>query len=391
MFKVKKKINTWKGITTIIAGIMVLCFSVSLFHIFANYINDKSFSDFPLHIEGALDGSGYSLAHIVMKACSFSSHSIGLLSASMTLVGILTAVAIAAFIKKYLVSGQDLSWGVALVIGIISTGLTQIYIPRFNPHCYVHETLMAPNWHNSTFLFMRLFGWITLLIYFELRTKYMEKGNWSYYVLFTLALFFVNFAKPNFILSFAPMMLFVLIFDFFKYRAKNNLYVIRFGICVLISLSIVLIQTSKVYCDGSSIILKLDDWAAIVANPIGTIWNVIANIGFPLLVTVIILIKKNGNRVDMLFQSWGMFVISLIQKIFLDESGERMGHGNYAWGCYFFCQVLSIVALIELINMIRNKSISRGLAAVGILLFLAEAASGIMYFVHVLNCGYYIL
>ena len=220
----------------------------------------------------------------------------------------------------------------------------------------------------------------------------MEKGNWKDYTLFTICLIMVNLSKPNFILSFAPMMLLVLIFDFIKYRGKNFLYVVRFGICVLISLSVVLVQTSKVYGDGSSIIFKFDDIVAMISNPSVLLWSLFSNIALPIFVTVLVVVSKNDNsRRDILAQSWIMFIISATQKIFMDESGERMGHGNYAWGCYFFCQVLNVVAFVELIRLIKSKSISKISAILGSLLFLAEVVSGIYYFVHILGGGYYIL
>ena len=242
-----------KCIKKILLILIIALYSLGMIVLFYNYIIGKQFSDFGAHIKEAVNGEGYSMAHVLLKICYITGYGDKLISLMMTAVVLLTALVIACFIRAYVgyTYFNRIGWGLSFLIGITATLITQIYIPFIYPHFYVHDTTVAPNIHNTTFLFMRLFGWIVLLLYFYLSEHYFEEGKWRYYIAFTISLALVNFAKPNFILGFAPAMLLVLIYDFLKYLKKGNkrafLYTIRFGICVLLSLPIVLIQAQMVF------------------------------------------------------------------------------------------------------------------------------------------------
>ncbi len=364
--------------------------------LFYNFVTGKQFSDFGAHIVEAVEGTGYSMAHILLKICYNSGHGDILISVMMTLVVVLTVLAVAYFVKSYLKDGYAIrsNWFTFIIIGISATLITQIYLPYVYPHFYVHDTTLAPNLHNTTFLFMRLFGWITLSIYFYLSDHYLEAGNWWLYILFTVSLILVNFSKPNFILGFAPAMLIVLIYDYIRSHKKESvktyLYIIRFGTCVLLSLPIVLVQASKVYDDGSTISFTIYELYLLIRNPLNLIIVLFTNLGFPILAYVFVrFIVPEKIELRKFNQAWLMYVISYAQKLFMVETGGRGDHGNYAWGSYFFCCVLHVVALIEIIKIQRQKLAKEGVCWGIISLYLLEVISGVAFFIYFVMGGNY--
>ena len=367
----------------------------ALIVLFHKYSTGAYPSDFVLHIEEAVQHRGYSMAHFLLRlSCSTGRGSV-IISFIMAGVTIFTVAAIWLFFKR-LLKGENAiydDWYI-LFFALCSSVITQIYIPVIYPHFYIHDTTLAQNWHNTTFLFMRLFGWIVLIIYYYLSEHYTEKGNIKLYVLFTISLILANFAKPNFILAFAPAMLVVLVYDFIKNTKKDNwrtyLYIVRFGICVLLSLPIIIVQAGKVYDDGSSIIFRSDEIMALLQNPTNFLLSIISNLAFPLIVTAVMIVVKNCNM-RAICQAWLMFAISYLQKLVMAETGIRMNHGNYSWGVYFFCGVLHVVAIGELIALIRKNKISKNVFIVASLPFFLEVISGICYLHTLLQGSYYIV
>ena len=214
---------------------------------------------------------------------------------------------------------------------------------------------------------MRLFAVMAVAMYFLIESTYLKKINFGYAVVFTVSLLFANSVKPNFIISFAPIMLLFMIIDFIKQKGKCLKNSIAFGICVLISLTVLFYQYKILYAtdDDSQIIFSLDLLRQFFKT------------------TFLLLFKdRSKSEKSILTKVWLMYILSFFTFLVLKETGMRENDGNFAWGMYFFSFLLNIVCLTQWIsNYKSSKSEERFVYLIGILAYAASVVSGFSYFV----------
>ena len=247
-------------------------------------------------------------------------------------------------------------------------------------------------WHNSTYLGMKFAAVLVLLLYFSWLKTYQKGISPGKWLLFTASLIFVNLMKPNFILCFAPAMGLQLLADCILARGKTLKYQILSGIPVLISLGVVIYQTTVLFQgkeDGSRIALMLPynflkynryPWAALLQSA-----------AFPLFVLA-------GNRKelkrDRVFGfTWLIWLFGLLEYLFLGEEGPRKTHGNFSWGYSFCIFLVFVVCAAKCCEKLKEGRPSGGRklywAAAG-LLFLGHLACGMTYFIHLYLGGTYV-
>ena len=373
---------------------LVAVFTISMYFLiykqaYFDGSTDRYLSDLPLHMATALDGRGYSLMASLFR-CVYaivpSKISIILLLTVISFATIFAVAVFLAFLLKNANDGKVLYYKyipLALGLMVVST----IYVPKVYPFFYSGTYLTQP-WHNSTYLLMRLFGILVLLIYFKMEEQYLTKISVKDAILFAGLLTVTNYAKPNFIIAFAPMMLIYLIIDFVKTRGKSCVQNIKFGVCVLASLPILYVQSTILYPEGgeSKIVFTLGNIMGLLSD-----WKVIpyfvCGLLFPLVVTLLLMIK--GNMSKRLWQSWVMWGISWLQRMFLTETGYRAGHGNFGWGVRFFSFVLIAVCAAEWIRAYKNKQLKANEFYIGCACLALHIVCGIYYYIYLLLGNYY--
>ncbi len=373
--------------------VLVSCFVFFItYRLFDRFVYSKLISDFPSHIVAAINGDGYSLMHILLKGTYKLFGTYSAISVLMSLIVLLTAVFITVLIKTLyrVISNEEIADTFCPAVYAFSVSLlfiASIYFPRYWEHFYVAQTITTQPWHNSTYILMRLFAVLTLIFYFRIQDVYYNKKvGIKEYFLFFVFLFFSNFAKPNFLLAFAPVMLIVLIYDFIKTKAKSFFSALIFGICVLVSIIPVFFQTDSLYSSAeeqSSIILSSDRILDFLSDK-----HYIVSLGcdffFPVVATAVILIyfvRKKDISLRPLFLSWGSFVLAVMEALFVAETGPRATHGNFSWGQYFFAFLLYLVCASYLLVLTKkNKKFY-----FAFLPYLLNLASGIVYFLRLLG------
>lgn len=337
------------------------------------------------HINTALSGKGYSLISASFRwiyACVPSIHGI---VAFLVLVSLLTVFLIAFAIDKWTsIDGKGgCEWYMYVPLAITCTILTSIYIPFVYPYFYNGTCLTQP-WHNSTYLLMRCLGMLVMIVYFQIEEHYLEHISLKQMVIFTILLALVNYAKPNFIIGFAPMMLIYLVQDFVRTRGKSCVQNVKFGICVLASLPILYVQSTILYPAGgeSKIVFTLENVINGLKN--GQLFSIpIAGLVFPIVITL--MLKRKGRLSKKMRQSWVMWIISWGEKLFLTETGYRMYHGNFGWGCRFFSVFLVVVCIAEWIHVYKRHVLSRKEFLAGSFCLLLNILCSIYYFCYLLT------
>ncbi|HIR12675.1 MAG TPA: hypothetical protein IAB31_01980 [Candidatus Choladousia intestinavium] len=346
-------------------------------------------SDLPAHISEGINGTAYSLME---RSYGFLMETLGLNEKAVALW--LALLLGAAVFVTWLLLRQLFPAGNQRALHFLAFACSfvmPLYLPWVNDYRYMG--MQSGNlWHNSTYLGMKFAAVLVLLLYFSWLKTYQKGISPGKWLLFTASLVFVNLMKPNFILCFAPAMGLQLLADCILARRKTLKYQILSGIPVLISLGVVIYQTTVLFQgkeDGSRIALMLPynflkynryPWAALLQSA-----------AFPLFVLA-------GNRKelkrDRVFGfTWLIWLFGLLEYLFLGEEGPRKTHGNFSWGYSFCIFLVFVVCAAKCCEKLKEGRPSGGRklywAAAG-LLFLGHLACGMTYFIHLYLGGTYV-
>lgn len=311
-----------------------------------------------MHIHSALAGRGYSLLSFIYWSIFRLTGKVGAICLFLSFFSVLsagfTACAIRYILRK---KGKELRWETALLLGLLLLFLCKIFIPGISPTFYIGYSFMTQPWHNQTYIFMRFFALLTMVIYFEIEQRYLHTFTKKDALFFTVLLALTNSVKPNFVLFFSLMMLIYLIRDFVYTKGKKFKNIFLFGSCVLLSLVILVWQSTVLFpaeSGGGGIAVSFSALAAFFSswrNVAGCIISML----FPILVYAWTVWEKRERGI--LTKSWIMLVIAALESFCLVETGERTAHGNFIWGRYcagWLLFVFSLIQYIVLLDSVKN-------------------------------------
>ena len=382
--------KTTKKNKIIILIVLTLVLALSFF-LFLIQCRDTIDSDLPDHIRMAEEGQLYSLDTWIMNVLQRIWPSGGLVVLYLSVTVILTIAATVCFMKA-ISRYQYESSSQMIYIWLLSSAMLficSIYIPKFFPWLY-RNTIGTQPWHNSTYILMRPLAMLSLILFFKIDSHYREDIKASEWVLFTVLLTLTNFAKPNFIIAFAPMMLMFLIYDFIKSSGKSTKQAVMFGLCVLISLSVCLIQTKILFPDGenSGIAFTLKNAEEMLLNPAETVLRVVCGLAFPIFATAFLVKEKQTDRQTV--QVWVMYLAARLESIFLMETGIRATDGNFLWGLSFAVYALFALLLCKWRDAYLAKKIQKTWFYIGFSIFVVHVLNGLIYFFEImLRVRYY--
>ena len=357
-------------------------------------------ADLGPHIEAGLTGDGYSLMEVLYR---FLLVNLGLNEKAIAVVLALLTVGCVPLAYKFMRNlNPDSDPRLIHLLGFASLFVFAIYMPFLNPQWQMGMQ-NGTNWHNDTYMAMRFFAMLVILFYFAHHETYRERFTAKDFILFTVLMTVTNMIKASFLLAFAPAMGLVLLYDCIRDRGKTILRQILFGLPVLLSVPILLIQMTLLFPsggDGSSGSMIGMSFAYIVRlyakHPLAA---VLQSTAFPLLV---FLRNRKLLGKDRIFTTcWLIWLFGFIQFFFFHEEGPRKDHCNLIWG-YSFCMYLVFLLCFALFSKSLHETtekIKRGAKgagvltaagelprtevlyyAAGIILFFAHLISGIAYF-----------
>lgn len=294
----------------------------------------KYHSDLPAHIQSGMNGEAYSLLEILYKYICRA----GL--GSKVIPVLLTVLTLAAVYLSFRIMQQIVPQGNALALQLLSFA-ANLEMPLYLPliHKYRNMGLQSGSmWHNDTYLGMRVFGLLVLLLYFRHQESYKETFKGRQWLAFAVAFFLANFMKPNFLLCFAPVMGILLLRDLLKSKGKDFRAVFWFGLAVIPSLGILIFQSIRLFGEGTNggsiafsvaYILRLRN-----AHPI---CSILQSAAFPL---AVLLFNWRELKKDRIYAtSWMIWLCGFLEFLFLNQTGECQNDGNLTWG-YSFCLTL---------------------------------------------------
>ena len=363
---------------------LIFAFAVSFVLIFS-YVNRFTSSDYPAHIRQALRGEGYSLVSFMVRLLNKVDASNTLFIAFMALMTALTVMACAFYLSCVMkLLKQERSVSAYVPIALSALFLCKLCIPEWSPYFYVNA-FVTQSWHNSTYTLMRLFAILTMAYYFIVEDVYREKIILKDLVLFTLALAFADLSKPNFVIVFAPVMLYRLVFDFLASKGKTFRNAFLFGVCVLIASAVLLFQFKTSFPEGgeNGVAFSVANALAYVNRDKKLPLYFILNYAFPIYVTVLMIMnrkKAKGMNKRILAENWAMAILSILVYLFITETGPRAADGNFGWGMSFFAYALFMCAYAYLEAMYSKSVIDRDHYLAGKFLYFLHIFFGIFYF-----------
>lgn len=375
-------INKKKSFINLLLIGAVFFFSFLLFY---NYINHAAASDFPAHINNSLKGENYSivglLINISIKATGYR-ESVAVLGALIVIANIICSIYFINTLSNLL--AVKISFEKTVFLSIISLFIAKLYIPSLSPFFYVDHGYITQPWHNITYLLMRQMSVLFLAVYFSIEKEYKNKLSLKKLISFIILLTLTNLSKPNFVVGFAPVMLVVLIYDFFKSRGKTFRNAFLFGLCVLISCVVLIYQYKILYSNGeSSIAISISNFLNIVLNS-SFIIDIICNYLFPILISIIFLLnisKFSSCEKRIMIESLAMVIISALTFLLFIETGPRSNDGNFKWGILFFSYFIYIICFIYLEKMKQMNIIQKTAYIFANVLYYSYVLCGVCYFV----------
>lgn len=346
----------------------------------------KYHSDLPAHIQSGMNGEAYSLLEILYKYICRA----GL--GSKVIPVLLTVLTLAAVYLSFRIMQQIVPQGNALALQLLSFA-ANLEMPLYLPliHKYRNMGLQSGSmWHNDTYLGMRVFGVLVLLLYFRHQESYKETFKGRQWLAFAAAFFLANFMKPNFLLCFAPVMGILLLRDLLKSKGKDFRAVFWFGLAVIPSLGILIFQSIRLFGEGTNggsiafsvaYILRLRN-----AHPI---CSILQSAAFPL---AVLLFNWRELKKDRIYAtSWMIWLCGFLEFLFLNQTGECQNDGNLTWG-YSFCLTLIFAVSAAKLYQVAAKPSKDGKAfcfgwknTICLVLLLWHLFCGLQFFAQLLT------
>ena len=383
---------------------VVIGFALMAIMFFASYYlfymqTFKFDSDLQSHIRDSLNDNYYSFAGFVMSMFQNVNIEYDILVALLlSVVVVLTVLSISAFIS-YFVNDDESKQILPNIISYIPIAclFTMLSSPYFVNGVPIRVIITQP-WHNSTYLFMRLFGIMAILFYFKI-CNYISKClkvRILDCILFLIFFMLANWSKPNFTIAFLPAFIIYVISFSCGSRSINRSLVTILIISLLFTAIISVLQYKILFTPTIEHNNDIDNVNKIIfsayalvslSKQLNTFWYFVSQFIFPGVVIIVLLFNKRcGNNI---FQALLMTLISLLQQFFILESGNRRGHGNFGWGSPFFSLVLYIICFVELIKLFKKNHVSIYLFAFSMTILSAGFSCGLYYYVNLLLGNHY--
>lgn len=376
--------------------VVVFC---ATFYLFVQQMHGLCLSDMVAHVHSAITGRGYSLNSLFLKISYKVAAEYGC-ALYLSIVTVCTMTAAGILFKQLLRIHKvqtQMSFSRAVLIAGMACFMGGIYVPNVYPVFYLERAFTGPGsansicmqpWHNATYLLMRLFGTISILLFVKLRNKYKTNDiSISEWLQFSLILILTNAAKPNFAIAFGPAMLSVLIYDFVKTKGKAVLKIIKFGSCFLVSIPILFAQKESLFPQEEQsvergIIFTTELFKKMLNS--GRLLPVLVTGLFYFSIVTIECVIRHELKWTIVF-GWILLLIALLESIFISEVGVRELAWNFGWGLPFAAYIMAVFCA-ERVTAIWRKIHSFEFFYV-ITPYVLMMITGLVYFAHLLEGG----
>lgn len=380
----QKQKNAAKIICLIVIG--AILFSAYSYLFISQIITDDGsyFSDIKQHMEIAYGGRGYSFLYRFMELLynmTGEPLTAAFLSSAM-MVGTWFAAA-----KLIDVLYERKSYFTSALIALPPMFVTGIFIPKFYEFFYRRQLVTQP-YHNITYIGMRLFAVLAILVFYKVFETYLQKIKWHQWLLLAAMLVLSTAIKPSFFYGFALTLLLFLIIDFIRTRFKLKPFwqMVILGCVVFPSIFIMYLQASILYSkpveDGGSSIILIWGMNFVKHGFTATALKILCSLSFPALVGALNLKKLKKTEIFI----YVMYAVQLVIVMLFVESGPRANDGNFYWGLYCAAFFIFIIAFARFFNdLIHYKERNKLCLCAEGALAAAHIICGLAYFSEIMS------
>ena len=303
------------------------------------------------HIEFGLSGSRSDsiMFPILAFLWKFSDCRVFLIALVLTIFSILSI-----FLTYFLLKNQveNISKRHLYLLSFICNIYMPIHVPVFNASPYA-GMLGFNVWHNSTYIAMKPFAVLSIILFFKLiKTPSIKSISIAKFIYFSGSLFITSLFKLSFAFGFIPCFLIIIIMDFIEGKRQCALKYILFGATVLPTVLLMIWQKTQLFDQTNEIGFEfLKAWMIYADSPL---ISLILSLAFP--IVVLIFNFKDVIKDKVYRFSWIFAVFNVLIFAFLYESGPRIEHGNFGWGAHFAVGILFIISIYKLLEKIKNVS-----------------------------------
>ncbi|MCQ2388052.1 MAG: hypothetical protein MJ066_06400, partial [Clostridia bacterium] len=327
-----KKPKTAKIVKIITWGLLCL-YAVTLFYLYYNqtqYFKTNMFeSDLPFHLKFAVeDKYFYSFTTFLYLALSKLPLFDWTVALFLTLATIGSVLLTEKLIKKICQkNGIILSDAYVKAIAFIANVVIAFYIPWAGKSHYV--AYQSGNlWHNSTYIFMRFFALITLLIFTKYLELYKKGTDLKLWFSLSISLMITTGIKASFFTVFGPVMALILLFDLIKGVKFKRVFAA--ALTVIPSCAVILYQNLVLFGSDTGNGFAIRPFYTLSLRGEHPKVTFILSILFPLMVGVLHVKEVLKNKYY--FTSLLIFFFGFIEVFLFAETGSRGKDGNFLWG-----------------------------------------------------------
>ncbi len=345
-------------------------------------------SDFPAHINFALEGYSYSLISFLILLVSFLPNEIFLFAVAfmLALFNTFSAILLRGFAYKIL--------GINNINKLLDFSIfalffvTMIFSP-FDDKSYILAS--SPNvWHNSTIILNRFFAILCIdsvlnciVKYKEFRLKRINYKNLTVeYIKLSIFTALCMWAKPSFLSAFMPACVIIFLLALIITKGESFFASLFIGISFLPAMIVILFQNYILFSESKN---DFETGVSIAPLALQLTWNeslfdyafrLLLATAFPVFVCVMS-IKKQRFIEHLIYLSTA---IGWLIAVLLIENGPRMSDGNFFWGFTITLFFAYFIAVFRVIKGDLGKIVNR----ISCGLFLLHFVCGLYYYFKIL-------
>jgi hypothetical protein len=374
-----------KNIGKIVFFIFLLIYTISLVFLYYNQlkypITGRFESDTAVHVDFAINQHYYhSLAafiYLFLSIFKFSDILIALVLAIATSITVFfTFKLLKAFNEHFKGEVND---NILYVVSFFANFVMGFYIKAANKQHYIgYEN--ANMWHNSTYVFMRLFAVLTIIAFLKLYLNYKEKIDVKDYLIYTLLLTVTTGFKASFLTVFAPMLAIILLVDLCKGTKFKNVFIM--ALSVVLPMGVMVLQSIVMSGSDNSNGYTISPFTALAMRGDHPKATLILSVLFPLI--VLFTHVKDFYKDKLYFGTLIMWAVSFLEVFLLLETGERNLDSNFFWGysiALFFVFLVSMYVAIKDYLKNKPKLSAKIILSLETVILLWHVYSGVWYFV----------
>lgn len=216
------------------------------------------------------------------------------------------------------------AYTLALVVGGLLIIQPISLSPLLSTRDMLYEWVLFSPHHNPTTMALRPFALILTL--WSADAFNAQVKSWKQVALVASLVVLSALIKPSWHIAFLPVFALAVVFAWLQAKALNwRLILWGFGFSSLLVLLSMYLSVFGSQDDSGIAFMPF-----FFDNPATLPYKLLLSLAFPLFVTWAY--WQEAQRDTALMLAWAVFGVALLQGLLLNETGPRMGHGNFLWG-----------------------------------------------------------